>query len=106
MEEKMASGKFPGGNVVKRKEVTVAKGKTGPDGRPLTRETEVFDRIEFQPAERPEHMQNFLDCIRTREQPTLNADIAYRVMVAIALSVRSYRENKVMRFDPVKEKIV
>jgi len=46
------------------------------------------------------HMENWLDCIRTREQPSLNADRAYETMVPIALSVRAYREGRTLTFDP------
>jgi hypothetical protein len=53
-----------------------------------------------------DHMDNWLGCMRTREQPTLNADRAYRVMVPIALSVIAYRQGRVVYFDPKKEKVV
>jgi CheY-like chemotaxis protein len=59
--------------------------------------------LEFPVISQRDHMQNFLNCMRNREKPTLNADLAYRVMVAIGLSVESYRKNKVMRFDPVHQ---
>jgi predicted dehydrogenase len=49
------------------------------------------------------HMENFLECIRTRNTPHLDADTAYKTMVAIALGVESYRKEKVMRFDSEKE---
>lgn len=52
------------------------------------------------------HVANFLQCVKSREQPRLNADIAYKVMVPIALSVESYRQNKVKLFDPEKEQVV
>jgi len=53
-----------------------------------------------------DHMDNFLDCVKSREKPHLDADSAYRLMVAIALSIDSYREKKVKIFDPVKEEVV
>jgi len=53
-----------------------------------------------------DHMDNWLGCLRTREQPTLNADRAYQVMVPIALSVVAYRQGRVVYFDPKKEKVV
>ncbi len=53
-----------------------------------------------------DHMDNWLSCIRTREQPTLNADRGYQVMIPIALSVISYRKGKVVFFDPKKERVV
>ncbi len=52
------------------------------------------------------HMDNWLDCIRTRNKPHLDSETAYKVMVAIALGVESYRKEKVMRFDPEKEMVI
>ncbi len=52
------------------------------------------------------HTDNFFECMRTREQPNLNPDLGYKTMVAIGLGVDSYRERKVMAFDPRREKIV
>jgi predicted dehydrogenase len=53
-----------------------------------------------------DHKSVWLDCIRTRKPPTLPADVAYKVMVPIALSVMSYREGRMVLFDPVKERLV
>lgn len=65
-------------------------------------------RQEIQVAREPRlgHMENFLDCVRTRNKPHLDADTAYKIMVAIRLGVESYRKEKVMRFDSEKETTV
>jgi predicted dehydrogenase len=55
---------------------------------------------------RPGHMDNFLECVRTRGRPTCNPQTGYRVMVAIALGVQAYRQNKAMLFDPEREEVV
>ena len=52
------------------------------------------------------HVDNFLDCVRTRKQPNCHADIGYKVSVACDLSVRSYRNGKVYYFDPEREEVV
>ena len=52
------------------------------------------------------HMDNWLDCIRTRNKPHLDADTGYRIMTAIALGVESYRKEKVMRFDPERQRVI
>ncbi len=73
----------------------------------ITPEKEFEDtreRLEVAREPRLGHMDNFLDCVRTRKKPTLDAEAAYRVMVAIALGVESYRREKVMRFDPEKQR--
>lgn len=46
--------------------------------------------------------ENWLDCMRSRESPVYNALRGYQVMVAIALGVESYRQGRVMAFDPVR----
>lgn len=51
------------------------------------------------------HVDNFFDCIRTRQKPNCDADLGYKVMTAIDLSVRSYRQSKVFLFDPRAERI-
>ncbi len=66
------------------------------------------DREEIQVSRepRPDHMTNFLECVRTRAKPHCNAEVGYKVEVAIALGVRAYREGKVMKFDPEKEEVI
>ncbi len=49
------------------------------------------------------HVDNFLDCVRTRQQPNCPVDLGYKVMATIDLSVRSYRNGRVYYFDPEKE---
>jgi predicted dehydrogenase len=51
------------------------------------------------------HLKNFLDCVRSRETPNCNAELAARVQVTVSLAERAYRENKAMLFDPQALKI-
>jgi predicted dehydrogenase len=51
------------------------------------------------------HVDNFLDCVRTRQQPNCPVDLGYKVMATIDLSVRSYRNGRVYYFDPEKEQV-
>jgi predicted dehydrogenase len=46
------------------------------------------------------HVDNFFDCVHSREQPNCNADLGWKVMTAIDLSVRSYRQNRVFVVNP------
>ena len=59
---------------------------------------------EFSAMER--HVDNFLKCIRTRETPTLNVEVAARAQVTITMAVESYRRGKVLYFDEKKFQIV
>jgi hypothetical protein len=52
------------------------------------------------------HFDNFLDCVRTRQQPNCPADLGYRTLIATDLSVRSYRNGKMYYFDAEKELVV
>jgi predicted dehydrogenase len=61
-------------------------------------------KLEVEPRE--SHMENFLRCVLTREKPVLDADTAYKAMVAIGMSVQSYREGRVLYFDAQREKVV
>ncbi len=52
-----------------------------------------------------EHMDNFLDCVRSRQQPVFNAEFGYKIMTAIKLGVDSYRQGKVMVWDAERERV-
>ena len=52
------------------------------------------------------HIENFLDCMRTRQKPTLDVETAARAQVLITMSVQSFREGKVLYFDERKFKVV
>jgi predicted dehydrogenase len=52
------------------------------------------------------HVENFLECVRSRQQPNCNVDIGYKVSVTCDLSVRSYRNGKVYYFDGERKQVV
>ncbi len=52
------------------------------------------------------HVDNFLECVRTRQQPNCHVDLAVRVLAATDLSVRSYRNGKMYHFDDKKDVVV
>jgi len=47
----------------------------------------------------PTHVGNFLDCMRTRQKPTLDVDTAAKAQVLITMAVQSYRQGRVLYFD-------
>jgi len=51
------------------------------------------------------HVDNFLECVRSRRQTNCPADLGYKVLASIDLSVRSYREGKIYYFDPKTEEV-
>ncbi len=69
----------------------------------FNKETEPVDLPE---APRMDHDANFIHCMRTREKPHCDALTGYKVMVALGLAVRGWREGKMFRFDPRKQEAV
>ncbi len=55
---------------------------------------------------RPDHMTNWLACIRTREQPHLDAETACRAMIGIRMGVDAYIQDRVIFWDNAKERFV
>ena len=49
------------------------------------------------------HIDNFFDCVRSRQEPNCGPLLGYTAMTHIALAVRSYREGRTFYFDPAKE---
>ncbi len=52
------------------------------------------------------HMQNFIDCVRTRKQPNCPFEIGFRSAIACQMAVASYRERRTVRWDPDSGEIV
>ena len=48
---------------------------------------------------RPDHLDNWLRCIRSREKCVCNEEIGYQTMAAVAMAVESYRTGKTLSFD-------
>jgi predicted dehydrogenase len=54
----------------------------------------------------PGHEREWLDCIKSRQQPTCSASYHVRVDVPIVLSLLSLKLGRSIRFDPATETIV
>jgi predicted dehydrogenase len=52
------------------------------------------------------HMENFLECVRTRALPRCGVGRAFEEAVAIVMSVEAFRQDRKVRWDPAKEEIV
>jgi predicted dehydrogenase len=57
-------------------------------------------------APSPGHEREWLDCVRSRTQPSCNPDYHYKVDLALTLANLSYRLGRSVRFDPRTERIV
>ena len=53
-----------------------------------------------------DHIGNFLECVKSRQQPRLNVEVAARAQVAITMAVLSYQQGKVLYFDEKNFKVV
>jgi predicted dehydrogenase len=51
----------------------------------------------------PKHFLDFLDCVRSRQQPIANAEVAHRSCALVHLGEVAYRTGRVLRFDPATE---
>jgi predicted dehydrogenase len=55
---------------------------------------------------RPAHVRNFLDCVKSRQQPVLNLEIGHHVSTVAHLGNIAYRSGRKIVWDAAKEKIV
>jgi predicted dehydrogenase len=75
--------------------------------RPYADEIEEADETYTGPGEdQKEHHKNLWYCIRNNAVPNCNIDLAVRVQTMVSLAERSYRESKMMNFDPEKKKVI
>ena len=58
------------------------------------------------PTGHPDHMYNFVDCVKSREQPVANAEVAHLSCGLIHLGEITYRAGRVPHFDPLAEKFL
>jgi predicted dehydrogenase len=52
------------------------------------------------------HMQDFFECVRSRQRPRCDVDRAFEEAVAVVMSVEAYRQGRRVRWDPVNEAVV
>lgn len=58
------------------------------------------------PDPRPAHVRNFLDCVKTRQPPVLNLELAHHVSTVAHLGNIAFRSGEKITWDPINEKIV
>jgi predicted dehydrogenase len=52
------------------------------------------------------HMQNFLDCVRSRKEPNCPFEIGFRSAIACQLAIASYRHARPVKWEATREEIV
>jgi hypothetical protein len=55
---------------------------------------------------RPAHVRNFLDCVKSRQQPVLNLELGHHVSTVAHLGNIAFRTSKKIVWDAEQEKIV
>jgi predicted dehydrogenase len=50
------------------------------------------------------HMENFLQCVRSRKEPNFPAELGYKAMAAIRMGVDAYRQQNTIFFDARRER--
>ena len=55
---------------------------------------------------RPAHVRNFLDCVKSRQQPVLNLEIGHRVSTLAHLGNIAYRTGEKIGWDCAAEKVL
>lgn len=54
----------------------------------------------------PDHQRNFIDCVRSREEPFAGGEIGHRTATLCQLNVIAMRLGRPLKWDPVTEKII
>ena len=54
----------------------------------------------------PQHLYNFLDCVRSRKQPVAPAEVAHLSCALVHLGETAYRVGRVLKFDGKTETIL
>jgi predicted dehydrogenase len=65
-----------------------------------------LEEINLESESGPDLIDDWLDCMRSRKEPLYNVRRGHQVMVGIKLGVESYRQGRVMAYDPDTGRIV
>lgn len=75
--------------------------------RPFSDEIQPQDIAISGPGEdQKEHHRNLIHCIRNGGTPNCPVELGTRVMAIVAMAEKSYRERKMVRYNPIKRRIV
>ena len=55
---------------------------------------------------RPAHVRNFLDCVKSRQQPVENLEVGHHISTVAHLGNIALRTGRKITWDPIKQKIV
>lgn len=55
---------------------------------------------------KPNHMQDFFNCVRSRQKPKCNQDEAFIKSVTFLMSLEAYQQKREVRWDGGREQIL
>lgn len=73
--------------------------------KPLCEPRKGADTL-IDPGMQEAHVENFLDCVRSRERPVADVETGHRAATACQLAVIAYRAGRAIRWDPRQETIL
>ena len=65
----------------------------------------INGEVEVIPIPTPHHMQNFLDCVRTRQQPIAPIEAGYAHSVAVIMADEALTTGRRMVYDPARRDV-
>jgi hypothetical protein len=71
-------------------------------GAGTTAEDRVKEEIRIRPEEVNSHMANFLECVRSRQQPRADIQAGFSHAVAGCMAAVAMKERREVRFDPAR----
>ncbi len=75
--------------------------------RPFSDEVEPADEPVEGPGEsHHEHHKNLINAIRNNTEPSCPIELGVKVQTIVCMAEKSYRESKMVRFDPAKRKMI
>lgn len=79
------------------------------DGQPTATEQKAKDYVAPWNAKQifrsPGHMENFLDCVKSREKPIMHMEAAHRVATLCVLGNVAFQLQRTLQWDPVNERV-
>lgn len=63
------------------------------------------DEVVLQSRNRDDHMTNFIQCVKSRQKPTLDSELGYKTQIAISMSVDSYRNGETLFYDTTRQEV-
>jgi hypothetical protein len=74
--------------------------------RKAVKDAKAVMQLGHQEHAKPDHLLDFLTCVRTRQRPQCNEDEAFIENAGLMLSMEAWRQKRRVRWDPEKEEIV